>query len=81
MKADPKKVFEPYWNPKNSIAGPNKAQKAPNGARLETKIQGYTSKTKVDSLYVQVSKNIFEPDPNLKNSPVWAYKATNRAEF
>ena len=38
MKADPKKVFEPYWNPKNSIAGPNKAQKAPNGARLETKI-------------------------------------------
>ena len=38
MKADPKKGFEPYWNPKNSIAGPKKAQKAPNGARLETKI-------------------------------------------
>ena len=38
MKADPKKVFEPYLDPKKALQDPKRAQKAPNGARLETKI-------------------------------------------
>ena len=29
MKADPKKGFEPYWNPKNSIVGPKKSPEDP----------------------------------------------------
>ena len=39
-------------HPKIARQDPKKAQKASNGAELETKSSGYTSKTKVDSLYV-----------------------------
>ena len=39
-------------SPKIAQQDPKRAQKAPNGAELETKSSGYTFKTKVDSLYV-----------------------------
>ena len=71
---DPKTVFEPYPDPKNSPLGPQKVKNDPkfeskSNVRIEGNIENEScSNTRVDP------KTVFKPYPNPKNSPIGSQK-------
>ena len=65
--------------PKIASKGPKNVKKAPNLAKLKTKRQSFTSKTKINIIHQQTQQMCFEPVLDPKNSPKWPMKQPQRA--
>ena len=67
---DPKTVFEPYPNPKNSPLGPQKVKKDPKiKSKSKVRIEGTVETETCSTTWVD-PKKVFEPLPDPKNSPL-----------
>ena len=64
---DPKTVFEPDIDHKNSPIGPQKVKTTPKLSQNQMSELKETKKMKIIALYEQTPKQ-FEPDPNPQNS-------------
>ena len=75
-------MFEADWNPKNSPAGPKTGPRCPKmGQNLKQKDRAILSKPKLMDYMCRFEKWCLNLILGQKNSYVWAYKATNGAEF
>ena len=77
INSNPKTVFEPDPNPKNSSLGPKKAKNDPKiQLNLKVKIEGILENKSCSTIWVD-PKIIFKPNSNSENSPLGPPKAKN----
>ena len=76
MKLDPKTVFWPYRNPKNSPLGPPKVK---NDSKIKSKLNARIEKKPKENESCSTTwvdpKTVFELYPNPKNSPLGPKKS------